>query len=108
MISTVLRICGARVSHASSAPAALRMVLEGSRPNVVVTDLRMPGEDGSWLLREIVLRLGRGVPVVAITGDREYTRRYALSNGFSEHISKPVDPWALCRIVGTVSRRPAK
>jgi CheY-like chemotaxis protein len=103
VLSTVLRVCGARVSQASSARVALRMVLEGARPDVVVTDLQMPNEDGYWLLREIVTHLGHRIPVVAITGNKEYTRRRALSAGFSEHVPKPVDAWALCRIVGALS-----
>lgn len=49
---TVLEIDGASITEAESAPDALR-VLRQERPDVLVTDLSMPGEDGYWLIAAV-------------------------------------------------------
>ncbi len=62
--------------------------------DVVVTDYKLPGEDGVWLLRQIRAR-GRATPVVALTGvAAEHNSGLALA-GFSRVLLKPIDPWAL-------------
>jgi CheY-like chemotaxis protein len=89
------RHAGAEVVSASSARTGLQVVLD-SRPDVVVSDLGMPGEDGYWLINEVQSRLG-SVPAVAVTGfsDR-YHPTQARAAGFLEYLDKPVDPDRLC------------
>lgn len=72
-------------------------------PDVVVSDLVMPGEDGWALIREI-RRLdeeaGRRTPVAALTAlARSDDRRQALDAGFQMHLAKPVDPFELVATV---------
>jgi CheY-like chemotaxis protein len=71
----------------------------------VVSDLGMPGEDGYWLLGEVLSRVG-AVPAVAVTGfsDR-YHPTQARAAGFRKYLSKPVDPERLCGAVVKVLDR---
>lgn len=91
ILATSLRQAGALVMPCRSAEDAVAYC-QFARPDVVVTDIMMPGRDGYWLLRELKSRF-RKVPVVAITawGGRER----ALDAGFARYIAKPLDPLAL-------------
>jgi CheY-like chemotaxis protein len=107
-LAAALGYCGAQVTVATSAAEALA-ALAGARPDVVVSDIAMQGHDGYWLLREIrkvddpVLSQ---VPVVAATAyGRVHSQERTRAAGFAAHISKPVDPDTLCRIVGAAAGR---
>ena len=104
LLALMLEQCGAVVVSAPSARSGLQAVLE-NRPDVVVSDIGMPGEDGYWLIREVHSRLGE-LPAVAVTGfaDR-YHPRQAKEAGFTEYLNKPVDPELLCDAVAKVLDR---
>jgi CheY-like chemotaxis protein len=106
LIQAVLEYAGALVTVAPSARAGLT-VLETVRPDVLVSDIRMPGADGFWLIRRIrALPATRDIPALAITGlSSRDDRRRALEEGFQAHLAKPVDPWELCRVVGDLAAR---
>jgi CheY-like chemotaxis protein len=111
ILRTILTYCGALVAEARSARAALKK-LRGFAPDVVVTDIAMPGTDGYNLVRDIralAARTGRRpIPTVALTGHPpEHSRQHALSAGFAEYVTKPVDPWELCRVLARVVGRRA-
>jgi CheY-like chemotaxis protein len=96
---------GAEVQTAASARQALT-ILEARVPDVVVTDMSMPGEDGLWLLNAIKSQSPEAarVPVVAVTGHRHlYGDRDMLAAGFERYMMKPVDPWQLCGTVGELT-----
>jgi CheY-like chemotaxis protein len=95
LLALMLEQCGAQVVSAPSARTGLQAVIE-NRPDVVVSDLGMPGEDGYWLLREVHRQVG-ALPAVAVTGfsDRFHSV-HALEAGFREYLNKPVDPERLC------------
>jgi len=76
---------------ASSARDALTLVAS-ARPDVLITDIGLRGEDGVWLLRE-VRRLHPSLPVIALTGR---SPEDALAAGFDAVLLKPTDPWQLC------------
>jgi CheY-like chemotaxis protein len=108
LFATALAACGADVVMATSAAEALRL-LATRPPDVVVSDIAMPGADGYWLLREI-RRLSdaraRSVPVVAVTAfGREHVRARTLGEGFVDHLEKPVDPERLCLAVARARAR---
>lgn len=106
VMKAILEYAGALVTVAVSARGALR-VLETARPDVIVCEVAMPGEDGYWLIRQLrSLAHTRTIQAVALTvlASRD-DRRRALDAGFQEHLAKPVDPWELCRIVATLARR---
>ena len=106
LLALMLEQCGAEVVSASSARTGLQAVLD-NRPDVVVSDLGMPDEDGYWLINEVRSRVG-SVPAVAVTGfsDR-YHPTQARAAGFLEYLNKPVDPDRLCGAVAKVLDRSA-
>lgn len=91
VVAVLLEQAGACVTAASGARAAVELLADAP-PDVIVTDLGMPGEDGFWLARH-VRDSGLAVPMVALTGfaDTEMRAR-ALAEGFQAHVAKPVDP----------------
>jgi CheY-like chemotaxis protein len=106
IVQTVLHYCGALVTQAASASEALR-VLGRVTPDVVVSDIAMPDRDGYWLLRQLrALPSTERLPVVAITAHGELHRpERTLDAGFQAHVRKPIDPWELCRVLVSVTRR---
>ena len=89
---------GARAHAAQSAREALA-ICASTGPAAVLTDLRMPGEDGVWLLTRLRALLP-GVRVIAMSGlDEETGARYA---GFDGFLAKPLTTDRLCRAVRTV------
>jgi two-component system CheB/CheR fusion protein len=90
----LLKLAGAEVREAESAEAALVLV-EGFRPQVLLSDVAMPGQDGYMLLHQVrALGPERGgdVPAIAFTAlVSEADRRAALSAGFQRHLGKPID-----------------
>jgi CheY-like chemotaxis protein len=108
LIRTVLEYCGALVTVASSAEEALRTI-QRVIPDVLLTDISMPRQDGYWLIEQIrALPPGQGgsIPAVAVTA-HGYTHGpdRTLPAGFKSHLRKPVDPWELCRVLASVARK---
>jgi two-component system CheB/CheR fusion protein len=93
-VAEMLNRTGARVRVAESAAEAMTAV-EEFRPEVLLCDIAMPGEDGYTFLRRLRARgpaRGGNIPALALTalageGDRER----ALAAGFQMHLAKPVD-----------------
>ncbi len=108
-LHVLLETCGADVRAASSAAEA-RRVFDSWRPDVVITDLSMPGEDGYELLVSIRKRTdlaGGAVPVIALTGRDDVEEQFkTLSAGFQSYIAKPADPRELVKIVRELSAQP--
>ena len=98
-----LRWIGATVRAATSAEDAWA-TFTGSEPDVVVSDLSMPDEDGFSLLRRIKdAARSRVVPAIALTGfTRPEDRARVLKAGFAAYVPKPIDPDELARVVATV------
>jgi two-component system OmpR family response regulator len=99
---------GAEVKTAASAKEALE-VFQDYGPDVLVSDIAMPDEDGYNLIRKIrALKATRGgdVPAVAVTahaGKEDIER--ALSAGFQSHVSKPVNSVHLANVIATVAAK---
>ena len=100
MLSAVLRHAGYTVSSAHSAPDALRMAL-ARHFDVIVSDIGMPGMTGHDLARALrSLPEYRATPMVAVTGFDMYDdRERSKEAGFSAHLSKPIDPFALTQAI---------
>jgi PAS domain S-box-containing protein len=106
LVATLLSQCGARVTTAASAAEAfllLRQGEAGTRPDVLVSDIGMPDEDGYQLLRRIrglARDEGGAIPAIALTAfGRARDRIKALSAGFQTHIPKPVEPEELMMVI---------
>jgi PAS domain S-box-containing protein len=103
LLGVVLRRSGANVSEAGSVGQGLDAVRR-ARPELVITDIGLPGEDGYALLREI-RALVPELPVVAITGFGSQTERErARAAGFNAFLVKPVEPSRLRQTVTDVLR----
>jgi signal transduction histidine kinase len=102
MLALVLSGCGAEVTTVASAREALE-ALPRVRPDVLISDLAMPGEDGYALIRRVralPAEEGGRVPAVALTAYAlAEDRARALSAGFQLHLPKPVDPAELAAVV---------
>ena len=110
LTSLVLTEAGASVKAVASAREALQL-LEGQRPDVLVTDIGLPEEDGYALVNQIrqhEAAHGGFLPAVALTGfTRAEDRARILAAGFQAHVSKPIDPAELTAAIAAVVRRPA-
>jgi PAS domain S-box-containing protein/CSLREA domain-containing protein len=108
LLSVLLQQYGTEVVTAGSAVEALS-ALRRERPDVLVSDIGMPEEDGYWLIREVRslgADLGGDVPAVALTAyASEADRERALAAGFQAHVSKPIEPSALISAVAGVVGR---
>jgi CheY-like chemotaxis protein len=95
---------GAEVQYAASVNDAIE-VLGRWTPDVVVTDIGMPHEDGYEMLKQVRSRVKVPVPVIALTGyASEAHRDRVMSAGFYGHLSKPADPEALVRMVAAARK----
>ena len=92
MLAAVLGQLGAGVLAAGSAREGLRLVAD-RRPDVVLTDIGMPGEDGyafARALRALPEDRGGRTPAIAVTAyGREEDVRRAIESGFDAHVTKP-------------------
>jgi PAS domain S-box-containing protein len=94
MLQEALQRAGAEVISAASAKEALTELL-AYRPDVMVSDIGLPEEDGHDLVRKIRAMdrsTGGATPAVALTGyAREQDQRAALDAGYQEFVAKPVN-----------------
>jgi len=99
------------VRPAASADEALA-VLAKETPDVLLSDVEMPGKDGYALISEVRLgtpERGGRVPAAALTAYASAEdRARALEQGFDTHIAKPVEPAELVRAVATLAGRSQK
>jgi CheY-like chemotaxis protein len=106
LLETVLRGFGATVTTANSARNAFEL-MESERPDVVVSDIGLPDEDGLSLIRRVRQTAGLSdLPAVALTAyasKRDVAQ--ALAAGFHAHVAKPVEPRALGLAIARVSGR---
>jgi CheY-like chemotaxis protein len=107
-VTTVLEHYGAKVIAVASVSEALEAV-ERSQPDVLVSDIGMPGENGYSLirkLRQLEAERGGRIPAIALTAyARSEDRAAAIAAGFQLHISKPVDPAQLAAVVANIVKR---
>ncbi len=105
-VQTILGKCGAEVRTAASANDALA-ALDDWLPDVVISDIGMPDQDGYELIRHVRERpAARGglVPAIALTAyARIEDRLKALAAGFQMHVPKPVDPAELVAVVASLA-----
>jgi signal transduction histidine kinase len=108
VLKAVLERCGATVVVASSASEALARV-PGERPDVVLSDVEMPDQNGYDFLRQLrSLPAERGgqTPAVALTAYASaHDRVKLLRAGFQMHVPKPVQPAELATVVASLARR---
>ena len=103
-----LEFCGALVKVAESAAQALD-AMKGSVPDVLISDIGMPGTDGYDFIRQIrkLSRHGGGkVAAIALTAyTRIEDRLQALRAGYDMHVPKPVELTELVAVAASLARR---
>ncbi len=108
MIAASLTGRDAKITAALSADEAIARIKE-SRPDVIVSDIAMPGEDGYELLRRVRALdddHARLIPAIAISAyAREEDRQRALSSGFQDYLTKPVELAQLIMVVSNLVGR---
>jgi len=108
LVRAVLEEYGSTVRLASSAGEALRAI-ENEVPDVLLSDIGMPGEDGYSLIRRVRAlppRQGGAVPAAALTAyTRAEDRAQVLEAGFTVHVPKPVAPDELLATVAELAQR---
>ncbi len=106
--AAMLSELGADVRAAPSAAAGF-LAVEEFRPQVILSDIAMPGEDGFSFMervRHLAPERGGRVPAAAITAlGSDEDRRRAMQAGFQMHVRKPVDAAHLQSIVATLAER---
>jgi PAS domain S-box-containing protein len=108
LLITMLSGCDAMVKATASADEALAALAEW-QPDVLISDIEMPGVDGYSFIRQVRTHeavAGGKIPAVALTAHaRTEDRLRALQAGFQIHISKPVEPSALTEAVAGLTGR---
>lgn len=111
MLRALLEQCGARVRLAASAADAMAQ-LTAEPPDLLVSDIGMPGEDGYALIRKLrglPPEAGGDTPAVALTAyARSGDRARALLAGFNNHLAKPVEPTELLAAIVALAPRPPR
>lgn len=102
LIRMMLELSGAGVAVASTVAEAMQ-ALEAEKPDVLVSDIAMPDEDGYVLLRKVrSLPPERGglTPAIALTGYAgRKDRELAIAAGYHTHIAKPIEPVQLVEAI---------
>lgn len=107
-ITTVLEQCQAVVQAVASVPEALQVISQ-CKPDVLVSDIGMPEEDGYSLIRKVRLlppEEGGKIPAAALTAyARSEDRRRAIQEGYQLHLPKPIEPAELATVVASLVGR---
>ena len=107
LLETVLTYAGALVTLAASAEAALDSIARVV-PEIVVCALNLASpRDGAWFLGRLRgLPAGEGGtrPVIALTNPRDSESAASHPHpGFQAYLAKPIDTWALCRLIAELA-----
>ena len=111
LLQRLLEDAGARVSACDTAQAALQTIQEGLVPDVIVSDVAMPEQDGYDFMKRVRQMKApmSSIPAAALTAlARVADRRRALLAGFQTHLTKPVDPTELVATVASLAGRTGK
>jgi signal transduction histidine kinase/ActR/RegA family two-component response regulator len=108
LLSFSLRNYGAEVTALGSASEALAAI-QRDKPDVLVSDIGLPGDDGYALIRKVrALDENRGgrVPAAALTAyAKDEDRHRAIAAGFQAHVPKPVELAELASVVASLAGR---
>jgi PAS domain S-box-containing protein len=108
LLSVGLKQCGAEVSTVGSAREALEAIEKGG-PEILISDIGMPDEDGYELIRKVRALSGEKggrIPAIALTAyARTEDRLRALRAGYQMHVTKPVELAELVAVIASLVQR---
>jgi CheY-like chemotaxis protein len=99
LLADFLGQCGFDVTVAGSADEAFTR-FRTARPHLVISDVNMPGRDGTWLVRAIRAlprEDGGETPVIALSAAPDW--EHATPSGFDVHLPKPIHPTRLLQVL---------
>ena len=108
VVQRLLEDAGAQVRTAETAGEALSILDQGLAPDIILSDIGMPDQDGYDFMRRVRNMPGdiAAVPAAALTAlARVEDRKRALMAGYQTHLAKPVDPSELVAMVASLTRR---
>ncbi|MBE9155965.1 PAS domain S-box protein [Nodosilinea sp. LEGE 06152] len=109
LLTVLLTYYGADVLTVTSAAAVLANI-ESFQPDVLVSDIGMPGIDGYTLLqklRALPATKGGQIPAIALTAyAREDDHQRSISSGYQRHVTKPLQPEQLVQAVMALAHQP--
>lgn len=107
LLTVMLQQYGAIAAAVASVSDAL-VAIDGFNPELLISDISMPREDGYMLIRKVRSlnsERSRQIPAIALTAhSREEDRQNALDAGFQAHLPKPVEAEALLRAIAQVTQ----
>ena len=100
LVTGILRYCGALVTPVET-PEAGMAIMQLLKPDVIVVDFTRPDDGGLDFIRRVrALKPDEGGMVAALAvGDGGANATLARSRGYDAYVTKPVEPWELCRVV---------
>lgn len=108
LLGTMLKRYGARVTSTKSAAEALD-VFEAELPDVMISDIGMPDQDGYELIRKLRMmppEKGGNTPAIALTGyASRKDRERALSSGYQQHMAKPIEQVDMIKAIAALVGR---
>ncbi len=108
IVAAILGEAGAEIATASGSGQAMNLV-EQWKPDLLISDIGMPGESGYDLIRKVrALPADRGgaIPAIALTAYAHMQDRLKiLSAGFQMHVPKPIEPIELATVVASLTKR---
>ena len=104
-LSMVLRGAGLQAVSASDGDGAVKRCADGFLPDVVLSDYRMPNENGLIVVDRVRRSLGFDVPVIMMTGDTSLRHIQEQNVENLTVVQKPVDPDALIELIHEMARR---
>jgi CheY-like chemotaxis protein len=105
LLSAALTQRSANVTAVLSAAAAIASI-KTFRPDVLISDIAMPGEDGYQLIQNVLaLKMMPGIPAIAITAyAKQEDKERALAAGYQRYLSKPVELGEFISAVAELAR----
>jgi PAS domain S-box-containing protein len=108
LVQMVLKQAGAVVQLASNVTEAFELIRQ-HKPDVIISDIGMPGEDGYTFMRKLRSHPrdeGGRIPALALTAyARADDRRKALAAGYQNHAAKPIEPQELMFVIANLAGR---
>jgi hypothetical protein len=109
MLTFALNLLGAEAQSSNSASEAFHSISDW-KPDILLTDINMPGEDGYSLINKLrTSATGSGavaIPAIALTAlARPEDSEQALSAGFQLHLAKPVDIDELAEAIVSLAKK---